>query len=394
VPAGSVAIADLFTGIYPQETPGGWHLLGRTAVRLFDPNRDPAFLVAPGDRVRFVPVAAGSAAPPPALVVGALHGVPDSTAAWPQIPHPPRPAFEVLDPGLLTTVQDLGRPGWRRYGVPESGAADRRSCVLANLAVGNDPGAAVVECAFPGPRMRVLRDVRIAVAGADLAARINGAEIVPGDQIHAKPGDVVDFAAPRAGQWAYLAAAGGLNGPLLFGSRSTYARGGLGGPAGRSLRAGDVLGLSEGRERPRKSTPAGPAAGRTGTIRVIMGPQADAFTVGAQAAWLAGSFNVTAQRDRSGMRLRGPVLGHRARAEILSDGLLPGAVQVPAEGQPIVILADGPTTGGYPKIAWVIGADLDGLAQAAPGASLRVEAISVAAAHEAWAEYTADILTS
>jgi allophanate hydrolase len=125
-----------------------------------------------------------------------------------------------------------------------------------------------------------------------------------------------------------------------------------------------------------------------------MGPQAEEFTAEAQAVWLAGSFDVTVQRDRSGMRLRGPALGHRSSAEILSDGLLPGAVQVPAEGQPIVILADGPTTGGYPKIAWVISADLDRLAQVVPGTALRFEAISVGAAHEAWAAYAADLLDS
>jgi biotin-dependent carboxylase-like uncharacterized protein len=394
VPAGSVAIADLFTGVYPQETPGGWHLLGRTRVRLFDPDRDPPFLIGPGDRVRFVPMAGEATAHPAAsspdadgssLVAPALQG-----AAAHHASRPARPVFEVLEPGLLTTVQDLGRTGWRRYGVPGSGALDRRSCVLANLAVGNAPGAAAIECTFPGPRLRVLDHTEIAVAGADLTARINGATIGPGDIVPLKAGDVIDFAAPGVGQWAYLAVTGGLDAPPAFGSRATYARGGLGGPAGRPLRAGDALGLGEGRQRSRRIGPADFLARRSGPIRVIMGPQAEEFTAEAQAVWLAGSFDVTVRRDRSGMRLRGPALGHRSSAEILSDGLLPGAVQVPAEGQPIVILADGPTTGGYPKIAWVIGADLDRLAQVAPGTALRFEAISVAAAHEAWAAYAAD----
>jgi antagonist of KipI len=280
----------------------------------------------------------------------------------------------------MSTVQDLGRTGWRRYGIPSSGALDRRACAAANLAVGNHPASAALELTFPGPKLKVLDGTQIAIAGADLDARLSGVAVDRGEAVRVRPGDVIDFEVPGQGQWAYLSVAGGIDVPEEFGSRSTYARGGLGGLHGRPLRAGDVLGRGEGAcgssgiMRPDNH-------GRSGPIGVIMGPQADAFTVEAQAALLSQPFEVTVQRDRSGMRLRGPALTHRRSAEILSDGLLPGAIQVPAEGQPIIIMADGPTTGGYTTIATVVDADLDRLAQAAPGTTIRFEAASVDSAH-------------
>jgi antagonist of KipI len=296
-----------------------------------------------------------------------------------------------LDPGLLTTVQDLGRTGWRRYGVPGSGALDRQAHIVANAAVGNAAGAATLEVAFPGPTLRAVAEADIAVAGADFAPRHNGVAIDPGRPVRIQPGDVVDFAAPRGGQWAYVAVAGGVDARQVFGSRATYARGRLGG-LGRMLRAGDVLGRGEGAPGPRRVRRIAPRADVRDPIRVVLGPQTEAFSVDAQAAWLSQAFDVTVQRDRSGIRLRGPVLGHRRGAEILSDGLLPGAVQVPAEGQPIIILADGPTTGGYAKIASVISADLDRVAQASPGTALRFEPVTVAEAHAAWAAYLTDLM--
>jgi KipI family sensor histidine kinase inhibitor len=361
VPAGSVAIADAFTGIYPQDTPGGWHLLGRTSLRPFDTNRDPVVLLRPGDRVRFTPT-------PEA-------GAPIADAPCDGPARSRRPVLEVLQPGLLTTIQDAGRPGWRRYGVPASGAVDRAACAAANALIGNAPAAAALEFTFPGPHLRVMDAVEIALAGADLGARLNGAPVRTGEPLRARQDDEIAFHEPVRGQWAYLAVAGGLDVPQVFASRSTYARGGLPGLAGRPLRAGDVLGRGEGPTGLRRIQPRETSQG-SGRIRVVLGPQLDAFTVEAIAALVGQPFEVTARRDRSGMRLRGPSLRHSGSPEILSDGMLPGAIQVPADGQPIVILADGPTTGGYPKIAHVVTADLDRLAQAAPGASVRFEAVT------------------
>lgn len=370
VPAGSVAIADAFAGIYPQETAGGWHVLGRTPLRLFDPSRADACLLRPGDRVRFV----------------AVSGDPNPQAIRVDVSATPRrPMFEVLEAGLMTTVQDLGRRGHRRSGIPWSGPLDGGALRAANAAVGNDPGDAAIELTFPGPRLRVLEEGQMAIAGADLGARLDGTDIDHRTAIRVRPGDLIDFGAPRRGQWLYLGVAGGVDVPEALGSRATYARGGLGGIGGRSIRAGDILGVREERRERRVSRPgtmrASSAASPSDPVRVIVGPQAEACTVDALAAFFGLPFAVTVHRDRSGMRLRGPVLGHRGSAEILSDGLLPGAIQVPAGGDPLVILADGPTTGGYAKIASVIDADLDRLAQHSPGETVRFAGVTVMAAH-------------
>lgn len=375
VPAGSVAVADAFSGIYPHETAGGWHLLGRTLLRLFDPDRAQPCLLQPGDRVRFVPVPNGSAAWEAATTDAKTSGVTP-------IGGPYRPVFEVLEPGLMTTVQDCGRMGWRRFGVPSSGALDRPALDAVNGVLGNLPGAAALELTFPGPRLRVLFEAEIAVAGADLTALVNRTALDPGEPVRVRPGDLIEFEPPRQGQWLYLGVAGGVEVSPLLGSRSAYTRGGPGAPLGRALRAGDVLGLGEtSNARRRARRPGDPLTTRNGPVRVVLGPQSGAFTAEAQAAFLGRAYTATAQRDRSGTRLAGPILGHRAGAEMMSDGLLPGAIQVPADGRPLVILADGPTTGGYPKMAWVIGPDLCRIAQAGPGTELRFEAVAVEAAH-------------
>jgi antagonist of KipI len=362
VPAGSVAVADRLTGIYPLDTAGGWHIIGRTRTVIFDPDRDPPFLLRPGMRVRFRPSTEEILVAPPSRRRAA--------------PRPARPALEVVQAGVMTTVQDCGRPGWRRFGVPPSGALDPGALAAANLAVGNAAGAAALELAFPGPVLRVLGEVEIAVAGADLEARCNGRPLSSGRAVAVAPGDELSFAAPRRGQWAYLSLSGGVDVPEIFGSRATYARGGLGGVEGRPLRAGDIVGRADGTPGPRGPVPDVPLDDAS-VARVVMGPQLDAFVAEARAALLGEPFEVTAQRDRAGVRLRGAVLRHRAGADILSDGLLPGAIQVPADGQPIVILADGPTTGGYAKIAAVVTADLARIAQAPPGTRLRFEAVEV-----------------
>jgi KipI family sensor histidine kinase inhibitor len=371
VPAGSVAIADAFTGIYPQDTAGGWHLLGRTPLRLFDPLRPSPFLLAPGDRVRFVPA--------PAFAVGPTVGPTEE----PPLAVPRRPVFEVVEPGLMTTIQDAGRPGWRRFGVPVSGPMDRQAHAAANLAVGNTPGEAALEMTFPGPKLRAVADAVVAVAGADLGARLNQTDLEPGQPVRVRRGDLFTLTAPRSGQWLYLAVAGGIDGPEVLGSRATWTRGGPRGPLGRPVRAGELLGVREGPAGPRRArpTPAIPRGRRTLTVRVVLGPQADAFAPEGLAAMLGGIFEVTVQRDRSGARLRGVPVRHRVGADIASDGLLPGAVQVPADGGPVVIFADGPTTGGYTKAAAVVSVDLDALAQLAPGDRVRFEAVTVAQAH-------------
>ena len=372
VPAGSVAIAGRQTGIYPVTSPGGWNLIGRTSIRLFDALAEPPSLIQAGDRVRFVPV---DELPPP--------------AAPAPLPFPAGPpALEVLEPGLLTTVQDHGRPGWRRAGVSGSGPMDGPALCAANLAVGNAAGAAALECTVAGPRLRFLATTRFALAGGDLSAVLHrddlGAWPVPlGVPVLARAGNVLAFGARRSGSRTYVAFAGGIDVPLVLGSRSTDLTAGFGGLAGRTLRGGDLIALSGGAEEPPQLEERARMAARADDVRVILGPQDDHFGPEALAAFLGEAYTLAAESDRVGCRLQGPRLSHRGAAEIVTDGMVPGCVQVPPDGQPIVMMAGGPTTGGYPKIATVVSADLPALAQLLPGEGrVRFRAVSIEEAQE------------
>jgi antagonist of KipI len=377
VPAGAVGIAGRMTAVYPAATPGGWILIGRTAVRLFDPGRDPPSLIQPGDRVRFA----------------AVRELPPATAPRPATRPLSPPALEVVEGGLLTTVQDLGRFGHRRQGVPWAGAMDAPALREANLAVGNAPGAAALECTVAGPVLRFLAPARLAVTGADLGAVLHREDmgpwpIPPGAAVRARPGNRLSFTGRRTGCRAYVALAGGIDVPEVLGSRATDLGSGFGGLEGRALRAGDRLGTGAARGEPARAG-APPARGavpgdRPPTLRVVLGPQDDHLTPESIARFLAGEYRVTASSDRVGCRLDGPRLEHRRGGEIPSDGMVPGSVQVPPDGQPIVAMADGPTTGGYPKVATVVGADLPLLAQIVGGeGAVRFAAVSVEAAQRA-----------
>jgi antagonist of KipI len=365
VPAGSVGLAGRQTGIYPVASPGGWQLVGRTSLRLFDPNRTQPALFAPGDRVRFVPMAE----------------LPDPGSA-PTLPVPTgTPSVEVVEAGLLTTVQDAGRVGHRRLGVAGAGALDARAHAAANLAVGNEPGAAALELSVTGPTLAFLAPVRFAVAGAELGAVLERADLgawpVPhGRGILARPGNVLRFSGRRSGCRAYVAFRGGVDVPEVLGSRATDLQSGFGGFAGRALRRGDTIALrpASGEGTPRESPQErhSPSV----TVHVVLGPQADHFDLETTRRFLASSWRIGATSDRVGCRLEGDPLRHRGPAEILSDGMVPGSIQVPPDGNPILMLADGPTTGGYPKLATVVTADVPLIAQLVPGeGQVRFEAI-------------------
>jgi KipI family sensor histidine kinase inhibitor len=364
VPAGSVGLAGRQTGIYPVVSPGGWQLIGRASLRLFDPFRGEPALIAPGDRVRFAPVAElGEPAP-------------ESPASY----APARPVAVVREPGLLTSIQDAGRRGHRRIGVSGAGPLDAPAHAAANRAVGNSPGAPALECTVAGPALEFVAPIRFCVAGADLGAVLERADLgtwpLPlGAGVLARPGNVLRFTGRRAGCRAYVALAGGIDVPAVLGSCATDLQSGFGGISGRRLRAGDRLGVAAAtRESARDSGAASHAS--SVTVRVVAGPQADHFDAPTFARFLSAGFQVAATSDRVGCRLEGEPLRHRGPAEILSDGMVPGSIQVPPDGRPIVMLHDGPTTGGYPKIATVITADLPLLAQLVPGAGqVRFEAV-------------------
>lgn len=297
-------------------------------------------------------------------------------------------AIDVIDGGLLTTVQDLGRIGWQRFGVPVSGAMDPWALRAANRLVGNEEGAAALEVTLAGPVLRIDGDGVIGLAGANLGASLDGRPLPLWQAVAVRDGAELAFSGRRAGMRAYLAVAGAIDVPAVLGSRSTFARARLGGFQGRALAAGDRVPVGPcpmargfaGRCLPRDAVPRfGPAW----TVRVVMGPQDAGFTAEGIRTFLTEWFTLTAQSDRVGCRLSGPPIAHLGVADIVSDGTAFGAVQVSGDGMPIVLMADRGTTGGYTKIATVATADVPILAQAAPGDRLRFAEVSIDEAHAA-----------
>jgi biotin-dependent carboxylase-like uncharacterized protein len=291
--------------------------------------------------------------------------------------------IRITDPGPQTTVQDLGRIGQLRYGIPPSGPIDVRAFVAANRLVGNADGAAGLECTLMGPRFTVEAACAMAVTGAETPVTINGDEAPRWTTLVLAPGDAVRVGAARAGVRVYVAFSGGLDVPVVLGSRATYLRGRLGGVAGRALKRDDVLRLLPAPMPPRQRLPpsAIPPLESEPEIRVVLGPQADRFTDEGIAAFLAGPYRMLPQSDRMGARLSGPRIAHARGHDIISDGIALGSVQVPGDGQPIVLLVDRQSTGGYTKIATVGSFDIGRIGQVKPGQSVRFRAVDVAEAH-------------
>lgn len=275
--------------------------------------------------------------------------------------------IEVLDPGLLTTVQDAGgRTGWRRYGVGVGGAADTFSARLANRQVGNPETAALLEATMVGPALRFTDASVIAIAGADLAPTVDGRPVPMLVAVHVVAGARLVFGERRHGARAYLAVRGGLDVPAVLGSPATDQRSGFGGLEGRALRAGDRLGVG--------TSTSGPLLHVTlkrdsGPIRILDGPHAALVGADAVARLCDGAWTVSGEADRAGVRLDGAAFvgGRSAVAEIESTGVPLGAVQLPPDGRPIVMLADRPVTGGYPFVACVTRVDVGRVAQLLPG---------------------------
>ena len=299
--------------------------------------------------------------------------------------------LEVIENGIFTTVQDLGRYGYQRYGVPVSGALDQFALRVANLLVGNPEGDAGLEMTLIGPRVRFLADTVIAVTGADLGPLVDDRPIPCWQSVAVLRGGTLSFSGPRDGIRAYLAVAGGIDVPPVLGSRSTYTRSRLGGLAGRALAQGDRLSVSPrglmsqvaGRELPARNIPA---YGSNHELRVVLGPQDDAFTEQGVKTFLSSTYTITPASDRMGYRLDGPAIEHKAGADIVSDGSSFGAVQVTGEGLPIVLLADRGTTGGYTKIATVISVDLAGIAQAQADDAVMFRSVTLDEAYRALRE--------
>jgi biotin-dependent carboxylase-like uncharacterized protein len=289
----------------------------------------------------------------------------------------------VQDPGPLTTVQDLGRPGYLRVGIPGSGPLDREAFLLANRLVGNPDDAAGLECTLIGPRLEFTDERLAAVTGADMVLTLNGSAVEAWQGLRVRPGDVLRLGPARRGVRAYVAVAGGIETPLVLGSRATYVRGRLGGLEGRALRKGDRLPLGPvAAVRPRRLHPGRvPVYGAEALVHVVLGPQDDRFTAAGIAALLEGPYEMLPQSDRMGARLKGSFIEHTRGHDIISDGVALGGIQVIGEGQPIVLLADRQSTGGYTKIATVCSFDIGRVAQVKPGGRLRFRRVTVGEAH-------------
>lgn len=382
VPAGSVAVAAGFCAVYPSDSPGGWRLLGRTPLRMWDLQRADPALLQPGLRVRFrdldapdvhysLPAAGAREAaslPPP---IGAQAAAPD----W----------LEVLDPGLLTLFQDDGRRGMSHLGIARSGALDRAALRAANRLVGNAEDAPALENALGGLRLRCHGQAVVAVTGARVTVSLtttSGMRLpaATDSPLDLADGQILRLGRPRAGMRSYVAVAGGWVVEPVLGSCSTDVLARIGPPA---LARGDALplaGRAAGAARPSARSANAPACpgealprvGDVLTVRVLPGPRADWFGASALQDLAGCEWRVMPQSNRVGLRLSGPrpLLPVRT-GELASEGMVAGAIEIPHGGQPIVFLADHPLTGGYPVIAVVVGDDLDSLGQLPPGARLR-----------------------
>jgi biotin-dependent carboxylase-like uncharacterized protein len=292
--------------------------------------------------------------------------------------------FAVRNPGPMTTVQDLGRFAFLDRGVPLSGALDHFACRVANLLVGNPEDAAVLEITVMGPTLEVLAPADVALTGADMEMTINREPIRGWRSARVKPGDIIRIPSAASGCRACLAVTGGIDVPPMMGSRSTFVRAKIGGVKGRELIKGDILSRGAGGllDRPRELPDEWiPRYTREILLRAVPGPQDDAFR-GGITAFFSASYEVTQQADRMGCRLQGPAV-HRDQESpesIVTEPTMPGNVQIPADGQPIILLVEQ-TSGGYAKIATVITADLPNVAQALPGNTVRFELVTLEAAH-------------
>ena len=382
VPAGSVAIAGDQTGVYPLASPGGWNLIGRTPLALFDARRTPPALLAIGDRVNFRKV---SEADLPRGRSEAHEG--------PQAPAGPG-AIRVIESGYQSTVQDLGRPGHAHLGVSACGAADPLALRLGNWLVGNQEGVAGVEMTLLGGTFSLPAAAVIAVTGSDFSPALDGRPVPLWTSVEVRAGQTLAVGATRGGARCTLCVRGGIGVVPVLGSGSTHLTAALGGLQGRALRRGDMLPVQE--TQPARG-PRGfdrEAASRQMArkeLRVVAGAQWEWFSREARAALLSAVYRVSEDSSRMGLRLGGRALRARERGAMVTEGVSLGALQVPGDGQPILSFVEHQTTGGYPQIACVIAADLHRVGQLRPRDEVRFVGVTLAEADAAARELDASV---
>jgi KipI family sensor histidine kinase inhibitor len=390
IPAGSVALAGTFSGVYPRESPGGWQLIGTTEVPMWDLDRERPAMLLPGDRVRFVDVTGtgsdtGTGA---GLASGATAAARPATAASSTSTSSARFALEVINPGMLTLLQDMGRPGVASMGVSASGALDAVSLREANRLVGNPVDVACLEMTFGGLRLRARGAQVVAVTGAPAPVTVVRASgdtvaLAHGAAFAVDPGDEVQIGAPTSGVRGYLSVRGGFDLEPILGSLSTDVLAGLGPepltagsvlPVGRAERGVAAVQLREA--PPLAILPTGEASpGETDSsevvLDVVLGPRTDWFSADAVALLSGQAWTVSARSNRVGLRLEGEALTRLVTGELPSEGTVSGAIQIPPNGQPVLFLADHPLTGGYPVIGAVATHHLARAGQLPPGARIR-----------------------
>ncbi|MDI6868170.1 MAG: biotin-dependent carboxyltransferase family protein [Coprothermobacterota bacterium] len=298
------------------------------------------------------------------------------------------PFLKVIHPGAMTLVQDLGRPGYLKYGLPPSGCADEISFRAGNALVGNQAGCAGLEMTVQGGKFQLLADTLLAITGADMKPRINGHPCPMWQSFLTRAGDILEFSFARSGCRSYLSVSGGIEVSFIMGSRATYLTASIGGLEGRPLQPGDILCRESGGEEEGKCFPPRfiPEFKETQELRVVLGPQDDHFTESGLKTFLSEEYTVTPQSNRMGYRLQGPPI-ETVKKGFISDAIALGAVQVSGEGQPIVLLWDRQTTGGYPKIGVVVKPDIWKLAQAKPGDKLRFRKVELEEARSLYRNY-------
>lgn len=298
--------------------------------------------------------------------------------------------IKVQKPGLCTTVQDMGRVGFQKFGIPVSGVMDEFSFVVANYLLGNNYNNAVLEVQYMGPTLEFDFDVSVAITGANLSAKLNGEDVAMWETINIKKGDVLSFGNIKEGVRTYIAFAGEIDVPLVNGSKSTLLKSKLGGFDGRQLKMLDEIEIKNPRILEKKNKLQEkfiPKFVAENEIRVILGPQDDYFTENGIKTFLSSEYTVTKDADRMGMRLSGEVIEHKDKADIISDAAVFGSIQVPGNGLPIILLADRQTTGGYTKIATVIKADLPKLAQMSPNNKIKFKKVELSEAQTIYKQF-------
>ena len=293
------------------------------------------------------------------------------------------PIFKVLKPGLQTTVQDLGRYGFREFGLSPSGAMDPYSLQIGNLLVGNNLGEAGLEAPLIGPVLMALHDISIAICGGNQTPQINGQEVPLWKSIVIKKGEILSFGEQKEGARTYICIAGGIDVPLVLNSKSTYLTGKFGGIEGRALIEGDtLLGNPFTRRNRFLHTQLIPKYSNQLTVRIIVGPHTGKFTTAGLETFLNEEYSISSRSNRMGYQLSGPKIEHSSTADIISDAIPLGGIQVPSSGQPIILMAEHQTTGGYSRIGTVISADIPRLAQAQQGTKVRFKEISLQSAQD------------